>query len=177
MKLLINYDIIEKIAEAKGRYVLERKMKNNLKLPIVSCSTSMALNVFFGLPMEVLLPNMVIVNGIIYASMVGLNMIIYKHFGELEILKAFFELNLLSSAFQKLKVETDLEMLLEAEEYEKHHRLILNNNRIPAILQSKYILVPTVKKEVYILQEHIIGSKQYILSVGSPKRALKPAFV
>ena len=31
-------------------------------------------------------------------------------------------------------------------------------------------------KDTSVLQEHIIGSKEYVLSLGSPKKVWKPAY-
>ena len=48
-------------------------------------------------------------------------------------------------------------------------------------MEEKYILVPTNDfnnniKNVSIKQEHIIGSTDYVLSIGSPKKELKLAY-
>ena len=48
-------------------------------------------------------------------------------------------------------------------------------------MESKYILVPTYDfnnniKNTSILQEHIVGTDKYVLSIGSPKKELKLAY-
>ena len=82
------------------------------------------------------------------------------------------ELANLASMFNKFNINTSYDLLLETELYHKETKVVLNNH-LPCIMQKKYFNIPTYTitgdiKPVSIEQEHIIGSKQYVLTLGSP---------
>ena len=88
---------------------------------------------------------------------------------------AKYDLFVVLNYLQDLGVNTDYELLLESEAYETKYRLKLNEKRLPILFESKYIMVPShgfngYIKETSILQEHVVGTKKYVLSLGSPKR-------
>ena len=81
-----------------------------------------------------------------------------------------------------LNVKTDYELLLESELYKKEYKIQVNEKKLPYIAESKYIMVPTHSfngnmTETSILQEHVVGSKKYVLSLGSPKKEFTPNYV
>ena len=73
-------------------------------------------------------------------------------------------------------------MLQQSYEYETNYSFLLDDNNIPRLKQEKYINVPVVdrdgEKEVSLVQEHIIGTREYELSCGSPTKSkvLKPLY-
>ena len=95
--------------------------------------------------------------------------------------KSIDDLKSLVSKFKDLYINTDYDLLLKSELYDKKYKVHLNENKIPFIMESKYILVPTYDfngnvKNTSILQEHEIGTFTYVLSIGSPKKELKLAY-
>ena len=87
----------------------------------------------------------------------------------------------LASSLNSLYLNTNYELLLESQLSCKEYNIILNEKMIPQILESKYILVPTYNynneiKNVSILQEHVVGSDIYELSLQSPIKSFKYAY-
>jgi len=79
---------------------------------------------------------------------------------------------------KNIYVNTDYDLLLNSELLSKNYRIHLNENNIPSLLEEKYILVPSYDfngntKHTSIVQEHVVGSSNYVLSIGSPKKELK----
>lgn len=63
----------------------------------------------------------------------------------------------------------------------KKYKVEVNKKQLPHIAEEKYILVPSYTyngdtKDTSVLQGHIVGSKQYVLSLGSPKKVFKPSY-
>lgn len=68
------------------------------------------------------------------------------------------------------------ESLLKAYKYDKEYETIKSESAIPKILEKKYIMVPCsndVSDGVSLVQEHIVGSKKYTLSVGEVQKTYK----
>lgn len=92
------------------------------------------------------------------------------------------DLQKLSLQLNELNVKTSGELLLDSKVYHKQHKFVLSEKGIPGIMQNKYINIPTYDngdiKETSILQEHKIGTKEYVLSLGSPtkRQVFKPAY-
>ena len=81
-----------------------------------------------------------------------------------------------------LNISTNLEKILKAEEYDRTYKLVKKETGIPHLEEHKYIMLPCYdvysgnnndEKEVSIHQEHIKGSKEYVLSLGSPTKSYK----
>ena len=110
------------------------------------------------------------------------NALIALRFGNINYReKADRNLKTLVKCFNELNIETDYDLLLQSQLDSRNYRLYLNEEKLPEILESKYILVPTYNhlgdiKNTSILQEHVIGSKNYVLSLGSPKKKRKLAY-
>jgi len=112
-----------------------------------------------------------------YAGPTALASIIMKNkFKE----SAIDRLRILSFLLGTIDISTSYELLLESENYKTEYSLKFNESKIPYIKEDKYINIPTYDdgsiKEISVVQEHIIGSRKYSLSYGSPKKVLKPAF-
>ena len=74
-----------------------------------------------------------------------------------------------------INVNTNYDMLLESELYYKKSSIDYSNDNLPVLKSEKYIYVPSYgfdgsEKTTSILQEHIIGTKEYTLSVEEPDR-------
>ena len=101
--------------------------------------------------------------------------------GDRYAIDATSRLNTLVSQLNDLNVNTDYDLLLQSEHYETKYKIKLNEKKLPYLLESKYIMVPTYSysgeiKDTSILQEHVVGSKEYVLSLGSPQKKLKLAY-
>ena len=175
MKIRVNYDLMDKIREEKIGYSLIRTRRDILKFGIM----------FF--PLDVL-----IVNGDIKILIIqtlfraGANAIVFPMIEKYSIKigkdDAVMQLKQLASTLRSHYINTDYELLQQSYKYETNYRFILDDDKIPRIKEEKYIMVPVVdrdgKKEVSLVQEHLIGSKDYELSYGSPSKSkiLKPVF-
>ncbi len=176
MKIIVNYDLIKKIKDVKepfsGFKLIRTKGPRILKL----------------IPFYFLI-NLALFNSVeqaIYCSL-GLNVPLgillevmpYRIVGEdFDKLRAEKDLRKLSVQLQDLNLKTNYELLLESYEYEKKYSIHLDENKIPYILESKYIVVPTYDyngdiKESYIVQEHALGDKEYVLTLGRPNQEFK----
>jgi len=176
MKIVINYDFFDKILDARENINILKVVRNNKKSYIyyylpAFLTVNMLMNediktALLALPME-------------YLTVVTLDLIEQKmakkdNYKE----KAIIKLKSLVSKLQDLGVETDYDLLLQSKLYERVNNLYLNENKLPEIMTSKYILVPSYNhsrdiKNTSILQEHIIGSSDYVLSIGTKAKEYK----
>lgn len=184
MKISINYNLMEEIAQANKGFSLSREAKECvLKSSIVT--TLMTL-------IEIGDPNALLKGlkwfPICFFTYIGINLLTLQIFNkatkgyyfEWTKDKALNNLRELSVKLKSINVDTDSNLLLETKEYKSKYKIRLNESKIPYILQEKYILVPSYDydeiKDTSLLQEHIIGSKKYVLSKGSPQKKLKLAY-
>ena len=80
-----------------------------------------------------------------------------------------------------LYLNTNYDLLKESELISKKYKITYFSENSLSIIEKKYILVPTIDfsgniKNVSLLQEHSIGSNEYVLSFGSPKKEMKLAY-
>ncbi len=95
---------------------------------------------------------------------------------------SYQKLKTLPSQLKQIHVKTTYPMLLESELYDHKKRILKEEGKIPALVDEKYIMVPTLnygggKTETSILQEHVIGSDLYSLSIGEPQKKMKKVLV
>lgn len=181
MKLIINYDLLEKIKEANNGIKLEKNIKHELKVQ------SFLFTIFPLIDLAMLgevqwLKNLILCS-CYFTINVGIKTLVDKIFKERTELIAFAHLIMLASQLNDLNVKTNADLLKESEVYKTEYKLLVNENKLPIITQKKYILVPTYNglgniTDTSILQEHILGSDEYELSIGSPEKklVLKPVY-
>ena len=92
--------------------------------------------------------------------------------------KAIKRLKALVPLLERINVNTNYNLLLESYCYSKVTNFKLNDNKLPLLVESKYILVPSFDYngsliDTSILQEHVLGSDRYTLSKGNPAKVLK----
>ena len=185
MNIIINYDLIKAIHNVKEPFTPIKIVKNEKARYIMylglagialcsdinnntfSCSTIVGSQVFFQLGFSTS-------NNLLSKRDYGMDSYAYK---------AHLELKKLASQLDDLNISTDYDGILESELYYKCLEWHLGENKIPYLEELKYIWVPSYKmngdiENVSILQEHILGSDDYVLSAGSPspKKVLKPSF-
>ena len=178
MKLVINYDLINEIKDANEPYGIMKIVRTYKKYWIG-----------FGIPIGILgsVPSAVDKSFLpVSISMITFNIaitllydyIMYNEIGDFHQKEAKDNLLSLVSSLRDNDVNTDYELLLKSYLYSKNYKLRLNEDKIFEVLESKYILIPTYNynmkvTDTSILQEHVVGSNTYVLSLGSPEKKLK----
>lgn len=166
MKIVINYDLVNEIFQANTGINLKRVAgKMELYMGIIA-----ALDLTEFVATQKINP-MSIVSGIIYGTIVfGGSEFATKGFNKSA---AENRLRNLASSLSKINIYTDTDSIKNAHLYKTQYKLVRDDKT--AIQQNKYIMLPTTgtlnADEVSLLQEHIIGSGEYALSIGEPKKA------
>lgn len=90
-------------------------------------------------------------------------------------------LKVLAQQLRNQNIDITYENLLKSNVYHRKYKLDMEGT--PGIIRERYISIPTydyngMQTTTSILEEHKIGSRKYILTLGSPKKktVLKPAF-
>ena len=96
-------------------------------------------------------------------------------------MKSDFDLTNLVKKLKDIDVETDNKLIKETTLDSRVFNLKLNEKKLPVLVESKYVLVPSYTfsgdiKDSHLVQEHVVGSHTYILSHGSKKKQLKFAY-
>ena len=179
MRILINYDYINAIKNVNEKYTPFKVIRNNKvkwakkNLPIYAAANMLITNFYIKITIALL--------GLQFFTLTGCYFIIHSASNpDIYSVKSELALRDLVRKFKDVNVDTSFELLKQSELYDKKYEIKLNEKKLPEIIQSKYILVPTYDylgsvKETSIVQKHIMGSKDYILSLGSPQKVLKPA--
>lgn len=179
MNILINYDYINAVKDVNEEFSLKKVARNN-KIRWLKIN----LPFYFGLDfliyqgdlkrsLVMLLIQFGIITSADFIGYTATKRDIYKIRSETNLKK-------LVSQFKDASIDTSYELLKQSELYDKKYEIKLNEKKFPQLIQSKYILVPTYDnigdvKETSVVQEHIMGSKEYVLSLGKAKKVLKPA--
>lgn len=167
MKLIINYDLINEINKANTGIDFQRlSTKSGIYLGTI---TTLNLTTF-ALGQGV---NPIgLTTGIFYAAFI---------FGGSELAlrsintqQAENRLRNLSSSLTKINIYTDTESIKKARLYKTKYKVVRTDGKT-FLQQNKYIMLPTDgtfnADEVSLLQEHNIGAREYVLSMGEPKKA------
>lgn len=176
MKIEINYDLLDKIREAKTGFSLNRTVRYVIPRTIAASAGYATLTLINNEPIEKALSGIPIFLFLYGAPCLITNGLLSKRWKDLSIK----ELRLLSYMLKDINISTSYELLLDSESYKTEYKLKFSESKTPYIKQDKYINIPVYNdgeiKEVSLVQEHVIGSKSYSLSYGSPSKVLKPAF-
>ncbi len=177
MKFVINYDLINKVKEAKGQFALNKTNKKHIGANIIGCT---------GLLSFLLLNNFSIVKSLLLSTnitcIVLSFMLAYEQYskGDINREKAMQTLRTLSEQLKVLHIQTSDILLLDSCQEYVEYEPILKFKIIPWLKQNKCISIIAYdngeKKEDSIFQEHVLLSKKYVLSHGSPSRVTKLAF-
>ena len=170
MKVLVNYELLDKIKEAKTGFSLDRTFKVALSKTVFWLTIGAGIDLIVSEPV---LKNVLFRIPVYFTLFSITEGIPHLFLRKISKERAISELKQLSSLLKDLYIDTDYELLLNSYEYKTTYRIKFNEAHIPTLKQNKYIMVPTHVngeiKEVSLLQEHIILSKKYALSHGSPK--------
>lgn len=177
MKIVINYDLFDAILNSREevnafKIIRNNKEKLSFYLPIWY-AVDLYINKNIPEALFLLLIQTVFYVGTDIITAKATRTDIYKDKSERKLKELIPQL-------QDLNISTDLELLSQSELYEKKRRIELNEKHLPQIVQEKYILVKEHSfnnsiKETSIKQEHILGTDDYVISLGSPKKAYKLA--
>lgn len=179
MKIVVNYDLMEEIIQAKYGFSLVRTTKKILPL----------FGYFYGIPLAIFsqildpLAFQEVVNDlpigifIYFAITIPGSALVQKKLGGKEL--SLKHLVRLAAYLKSLDIDTDCQLLLDSYKYHTEYELDWENKTIPSLVKKDYISIPTLdkRKNVSVLQEHTVGSETYTLSKGYPvkKTSLKLA--
>jgi hypothetical protein len=184
MKIINNYDLIEKVNDSKGKIDLLKIILVAMTLAAPSSALVVLLNLSSGLigllkttPMTFGLAHYFITIALATAAKVYTNKSKRNLFSQ----QAEKDLLILMNELRESGVKTDLELLKESREDLVEYKFISEAAKLK-LRENKYILVPAHDgfggtKDVPVLQEHNVGSKFYVLSLGNTKKCLKPVRV
>ena len=178
MKLVINYDFFNAVLDVNEGFTPMKIVRNNKKGIVLGVPSFFTMNYVLIRS----LPDSIKILGLQTLSFFALNYVYKFYYGYDPYKEASIDrLRKLSYKLNDIFVNTDYDLLLKSEIIKKEHKIHLNEDKIPDLLENKYVLVPTYDfngniKNTSILQEHIVGSNEYVLSVGSPKKELKLAY-
>jgi len=166
MKIQINYELFEKIADAKTGFSLKRFSLSVLK---ASCFVTLVSIPLEGSSLQRFLYSLMFQTtfqgmffGFVIPPTVKAN--------ALSVLKD------LAVKLNRIDVPTNVDLLQEAYKYETEYK-INTDSSVPKIQKNTYFMVPIQEngqqKEVSLVEEHIVGEKSYTISHGSPSKVLK----
>ena len=174
MKLIVNYDLIERIQDAQENFGIRK---------IVRHSTN---DVFSFAALATVLSTPFVLSGnyntnILKVTIVGLSVVAaingffeilqYKTIGDKYKSDALEDLNNLVSELEGSHLGTNFNLLSQSWLAQTKYKLIANEKGMPVILQTKRIAVPIHEPidgtvgAYDIVQEHVVGSKKFVLSL------------
>ena len=179
MKILVDYDLINSIKnvnEPMSPYKIIRNRKADwakFNLPLYT-AVDIALNNIEKVPLILAFQ---------FGLLITAEMIVRipLRLDEFKT-KSDQDLKTLVTKLQDLNVETNYEMLKKSELDDKTYKFRLNESKLPELVETKYILVPSYNyqgniKSTSIQQDHVVGSKTYVLSIGSKQKQKQLAYV
>ena len=168
MKLMVNFDLLSKIVTSKTGLALDRTAKAVARNILIVQGILLPFELVSNFTPEQFLGQL-LRSIAIQVTLFGI--------GDIFLLKlskevAIQQLKYLMHTLKNININTDYDLLIEAYKYRTDYKVEFNDSKLPQIKQEKYIMLPVYEngeeKEVSILQEHIIGSKNYELSIGEP---------
>lgn len=179
MNILIDYDFYNAVKDVNQGFTISKIVRNNKEpwvryyLPILTlCELAFYKDHFLkGMSIGVLIE---------FLLSVELNIGMYFFKGDWYKERADERLKKLVSMLNRINVNTSYDLLKESYCYHKIYNLHINN-KLPQVFESKFIIVPSYNYngdvvDTSILQEHVVGSHEYVLSVNSTERVLKLAY-
>ena len=177
LKININYDMIDKIYEAKGEHKLRLIYKNSPATAFLAAS-------FASIEVMKAIQGIDVLKSLSFAGLelsfflIGVPLI---HINGRQLLlsskynmeEAINKIKDLSNILNLQNLNTTPELLLQSEVYYKKYKLVKDGKS--GVIRERYINIPfynfngdkTLKS---VKEEHRIGSKEYILTLDSPKK-------
>lgn len=168
MKIVINYDLLDKIREAKTGVSLIRSVKRTLFYTGVQSPFIFVDNTISKDSIESIIFDILICLSA-HTIFTGLNAT------ALAKIYQYLAINTLDSLLLELNtncINTNQDILIGSYKYDTEYDFSFYAFP-PQIEQKKYIMVPVDddwgKREISVVQEHIIGTNKYVLSLGTPE--------
>lgn len=180
MNIIINYDFFNAIRNVNEVFTGFKVIRNNKKkwikyyLPTCGMIDYILLN---RSPLGIL-PAMLLQANLAF----GLEIIkCFANGGDIYRMKSEDDLEKLVSDLERINIETSYDLIKKSECYDRIVNLKINENKLPELIESKYILIPSYDyngeiTDTSVVQEHVIGSEEYQIFKGSPKKVLKLAY-
>lgn len=179
MKLIVNHDLLNSAKNIKEPLTPFKVIRNNkarwakFNLPLYT-----AVNYLVNRNV----PTTIGVLGLQFGLLITADIFVNHALG-IDKYKDESERNLkqLAQQLSDLNIDTNYELLLKSELDDKDYKVRLNEHKLPELVETKYLLVPSYNydgevKASHIEQEHVVGSKKYILSIGSKQRQKQLAY-
>lgn len=173
--IIINYDIIDKIHQAKGNQKFKICLKNTVKLSVpfipgyIMGSGIVLLN-NKGIP-DNFIASTIIYYGTIAAVSIFCSTPLTKKQSQAENITAYTSLYHLTKELKVKNITTSPNLLINAYSYKKKYKLKIQKKQLPSLIEHKQIIIPIEEtdgniKEITVSQQHKVGSWQYKLSFG-----------
>ena len=175
MNLVINFDFFEAVLDAREDLTPFKIIRNNKRqwvrfhLPLWS-----VINLVLHPPLKALA-----ILGLQFALAISI-----EHMLCMKVKRDFYKeiangkLSIVVNGFNELEINTTHELLLDTELDVREFHIVLNEKKIPELREEKYLLVPyyddfgDIKKKP-VLQEHVVGTKTYVLTLDRKKQKQK----
>lgn len=179
VKLIIDYDMLEKIRHSKEGIKASESFMTSLKAFKEIHMFNLCMTVFNIFSSVITKDNkhFYIIPIILEISIYSLSYNLCKNYAKRNKNNykniATFDLDILVNQLYNLEVKTTTELLKESKVIEKNYEINYKDNK-PILIQRKYISVPLCNGyDETLLQEHNVGSRKYELSVQSPIKKYK----
>ena len=179
MKLIIHYDVINAILNVNEEMNCFKVIRNSKKRLAILAPSWFLLSYIIqrNIPESIMttLLTCVLSAGRTSFDQKMLGFDSYKNKSSNDLKKLVSELK------EFLYLDTSYDLLLESKLTERNYKINFDKENLLSMLESKYILVPTHDfsgniKNTSLLQEHYVGSNDYVLSIGLPAKQLKFAY-
>lgn len=177
MNQIVYFDLYNSIKDVQEGFTISKILRNNNRLLTgLSGLVSLVFAIEFK---EKFFKTLPIGEIMLLIDCVLTNYIEYAFDGDTYKKNAERRLIIGSFALNNMNVSTSDKLLKEADCYHRVYNLKFNKEKTLQVIESKYILVPAYNAigditNVSILQEHVVGSNEYVLSLGTPKKVLVP---
>lgn len=172
MKIIVDYDLINSIKNVNKPISPMKVIRNNkaswakFNLPLYAATDYL---------IQRNIPKTLSILALQFGTLITAYFMIYKAFGDKYKEESERDLIKLVRQLNDLNIETSYDLLLKSELDGKAYRFRLNEYKLPELVESKYILVPSYNydgeiKTTNLQQDHVVGSKTYILSIGSKQK-------
>ncbi len=166
MKLQTSFDLSDKIIEAEKGYSLKKCIKKGLCYTGINAFIGTAINLSLSAPPDKYLRDLAIYITW-HATSIGLATTLCKDTSKV---LSQYQIANLSSQLRDINVNASFDELMASYTYKTEYETNLKN---PFIEQKKYINVPVNdvwgEREVSLCQEHILGTNEWALSIGTPR--------
>lgn len=180
MKIILDYDLMDKVRAANGIINLKKILLTELKKHALAFLGASILETFYEEKSSFSFK--IIAISILFSVKVLIDItLIEQTHKDLNIHAADLDIIKLSLQLYDYSLKTTPELLKEAELMQTVYNIKFNEKYFPIIEQKKYILIPTYDslgnlKETTLLQEHELNSNTWVLSLGSPSKVLKLSY-